>query len=192
MIRYLLLRLIGIVGVVWLIDTLTCTTWGLLNPLRKGWIEGVLGQLKANLNLEINFDVLEVRLFYTEKAKHVYPFTFQQYQYDYIDPSNMLALFKTGNYDYSNPDYDALIEEADHFTGPRDERMALYQQAEQILVEDAGGVFLFWGRAAQFWRPYVKGAALEPNSEGVVAFRGNKLGLTHFPMYITADREPIG
>ena len=173
------------------LEALTCTTWGPLNPLRKGWIEGVLGQLKTNLNLDVNLDVQEIRLFYTEKAKHVYPFTFQQYQYDYIDPSNMLGLFKTGNYDYTNLDYDALIEEADHYVGPREERMALYQQAERILVEDAGGVFLFWVRAAQFWRPYVKGAALEPNSAGVVAFRGNKLGLTHFSMYITADREAL-
>jgi len=173
------------------LDELTCTTWGPLNPLRKGWIEGVLGQLKKNLNLTINLDVLEIGLFYTEKAKHVYPFTFQQYQYDYIDPSNMLGLFKSGNYDYSNPAYDALIDEADHYIGSREERMALYQQAEQLLVEDAGGVFLFWVRSAQFWRPYVKGAALEPNRDGIVAFRGNKLGLTHFSMYITTDREPL-
>jgi ABC-type transport system substrate-binding protein len=170
---------------------LSITTWGPLNPVRQGWIEGVLGQLKTNLNLDIKLDVLEIGVFYTEKAKHVYPFTFQQYQYDYIDPSNMLALFKTGAYDYSNPEYDDLIEEADHFIGPRDERIALYQQAEHILVEEAGGVFLFWARTAQFWRAYVKGKSLEPNKEGIVAFRGTKLGLTHFTIYITQDREAI-
>ena len=169
----------------------TCTTWGPLDPVRKGWIEGVLGQLKTNLNLDIALDVLEGGVFYTEKAKHVYPFTFQQYQYDYIDPSNMLALFTTGNYDYSNPDYDALIEEADHYTGPRDERIALYQKAERILVEDAGGVFLYWARTAQFWRPYIKGKSLEPNKDGIVAFRGTKLGLTHFTIYITNERASI-
>ncbi len=173
------------------LENLTCTTWGPLDPVRKGWIEGVLGQLKTNLNLDIKLDVLEVGVFYTEKAKHVYPFTFQQYQYDYIDPSNMLALFTTGRYDYTNPAYDALIEEADHFTGPREERLALYQQAEQILVEDAGGVFLYWARVAQFWRPYVKGKSLEPSKDGIVAFRGNKLGLTHYTIYITNEREAL-
>jgi len=173
------------------LENLTCTTWGPLDPVRKGWIEGVLGQLKTNLNVDIKLDVLEVGVFYTEKAKHVYPFTFQQYQYDYIDPSNMLALFTTGRYDYTNPEYDALIEEADHFTGPREERLALYQQAEQILVEDAGGVFLYWARVAQFWRPYVKGKSLEPSKDGIVAFRGNKLGLTHYTIYITNEREAL-
>jgi ABC-type transport system substrate-binding protein len=173
------------------LDELTIYTWGPLNPVRKGWIEGVLGQLKTNLNLTVNLEVLEIGTFYTEKAKHVYPFTFKQYQYDYIDPSNMLALFTTGRYDYSNPAYDQLIEEADHFIGPRAERLALYQQAERILVEDAGGVFLFWARTAQFWRPYVKGKSLEPSKDGIVAFRGNKLGLTHYTMYITTERATI-
>ena len=170
---------------------LTIYTWGPLNPVRRGWIEGVLGQLKTNLNLDIKLEVLEIGAFYTEKAKHVYPFTFQQYQYDYIDPSNMLGLFTTGRYDYSNPEYDALIEQADHFIGSREERMALYQQAEQILVEEAGGVFLFWARTAQFWRPYVKGKSLEPSKDGIVSFRGNKLGLTHYTMYITTERAPL-
>jgi len=170
------------------LGTLTIYTWGPLNPIRKGWVEGVQAQLKENLNIDLEIEIMEIRTFYTEKAKHVFPFTFQQYQYDYIDPSNMLALFTTGNYDYSNPEYDALIEEADHFTGPTEDRMALYQQAEEILVEDAGGVFLYWDRKAQFWRPYLTGEALAPNKDGVVAFRGNKLGLTHYNIYITQAR----
>ena len=103
----------------------------------------------------------------------------------------MLALFKTGNYDYSNEQYDALVNEADHYTGPTAERMALYQEAEQILVEDAGGVFLYWAKTPQFWKPYLKGKSLEPNKDGIVAFRGNKLGLTHYTMYVTNDREQI-
>ena len=173
------------------LGTLTVYTWGPLNPVRKGWIEGVQGQLKTNLNIDLEIEIFEIRTFYTEKAKHVYPFTFQQYQYDYIDPSNMLALYKTGNYDYSNEAYDALVEEADHYTGPTEERIALYQQAEEILVEDAGGVFLYWAKTPQFWKPYLKGKSLEPNKDGIVAFRGNKLGLTHYTMYITNEREPI-
>lgn len=166
-------------------------TWGELNPLRKGWIEGVLNQLKTNINLDVQLEVLEVGTFYTEKAKHVYPFTFQQYQYDYIDPSNMLDLFVTGRYDYSNPQYDTLIKQADHFTGSKEDRIKLYQQAEKLLVEEAGGVFLFWPRVAQFWRSYLQGKSLDPNKDGITAFRGTKLGLTHFTMYVTTDRQAI-
>lgn len=170
---------------------ITITTWGPLNPVRQGWIEGVVGQLKTNLNMDVKLDVLEINTFYTEKAKHVYPFTFQQYQYDYIDPSNMLDLFVTGRYDWSNPTYDELIGKADHFVGSREDRMALYQEAEKLLVEEAGGVFLFWARIAQFWRPYLQGASLEPNKDGIIAFRGNKLGLTHYTMFVTGERPAI-
>ena len=170
---------------------ITLHTWGPMNPVRKGWAEGIQGQLKQNLNIDLELEVSEIRLFYTEKAKHVYGFTFQQYQFDYMDPSNLLDLWQTGNYDYSNAEYDDLIQQADHFTGSAADRMALYQQGERLLVEDAGGVFLYWPRTAQLWRPYLKGKSLEPNKDGIVAFRGNKLGLTHFNMYITKDRNPI-
>ena len=166
-------------------------TWGALDAVRGGWIQGVLNQIKTNLGIDIALQVVEVNAFYTQKAKHVYPFTFQQYQYDYVDPSNLLDLFTTGKYDYSNPQYDDLINKADHFIGSQDDRFKLYQQAEQILVSDAGGVFLYWPRVAQFWRPYVKGKSLDPNKAGITAFRGNKLGLTHFTMYVTNDRPSI-
>ncbi len=170
---------------------LQCFTWGPLDATRGGWIQGVLNQLKTNLGLDISLQVIEINTFYTNKAKHTYPFTFQQYQYDYVDPSNLLDLFTTGKYDYSNPAYDALIKQADHFVGSKDDRIKLYQQAEQLLVSDAGGVFLYWPRIAQFWRPYLQGKSLDPNKDGITAFRGNKLGLTHFTMYVTTDRAAI-
>jgi ABC-type transport system substrate-binding protein len=170
---------------------LTLSTWSPLNALRKGWVEGIQAQLKQNLNIDMDVNPIEVKTFYAEKAKHTYPFTFQQYQFDYFDPSNLLDLWKTGNYDYSNPAYDTLIDQADHFVGPRDQRIALYQQAERILVEDAGAAFMFWPVTPQFWKSYLKGKSLEPNKGGITAFRGNKLGLTHFNMYITKDRQPI-
>jgi hypothetical protein len=64
----------------------------------------------------------------------------------------------------------------------------LYQQAEQILVEDTGGIFLFWARTAQFWRSYFKGNSLAPNKNGTTAFSETKLALTHYTNYVTSDR----
>ncbi|MSP11443.1 MAG: peptide ABC transporter substrate-binding protein [Chloroflexi bacterium] len=170
---------------------ITLYTWSPLNALRKGWIEGVQAQIKKNLGIDTELNTGEIKVFYAEKAKHVYPFTFQQYQFDYFDPSNLLDLWKTGNYDYSNKDYDALIDKADHFVGSKEDRIKLYQQAEKILVDEAGAIFLFWPQTVQFWRPYLKGKSLEPSKLGVQSFRGNKLGLTHYNMYITKDRPAI-
>jgi hypothetical protein len=44
---------------------------------------------------------------------------------------------------------------------------------------------------AQFWRSYLQGKSLEANKDGITAFRGTKLGLTHFTMYVTSDRASI-
>lgn len=170
---------------------ITLSTWGPLEGPRKGWLEGIQSQLKQNLGISVKLDVLEIKVFYEQKAKHVYPFSFQQYQYDYIDPSNLLDLWKSGNYDYSNPEFDALIDEADHFIGSQEDRLALYQQAERILVEDAGGVFLYWPVVTQFWRPYLQGASIEANREGIQAWRGNKLSLQPFDIYVTNERKSI-
>lgn len=61
---------------------------------------------------------------------------------DYNDAQSFLELFETGNtYNdchYSNPEYDKLMEEASNSTG--DDRIALMQQAEKLLVSDDAAI----------------------------------------------------
>ena len=56
------------------------------------------------------------------------------YEYDYIDPSNWYGIFYNGGrHSHFLPDYDALVEAAD--SNPVwEERLELYQQAEQVLA----------------------------------------------------------
>ena len=59
---------------------------------------------------------------------------------DYLDPFTFLSLFVTGNGNndtgYSNPEYDRLIAAAHN--APTDaERLAVFQQAETVLLDDA-------------------------------------------------------
>ena len=66
---------------------------------------------------------------------------------DYPDPQNFLdMLFHSqsayNHSAYSNPELDALVEQA-RVEQDADERMALYQQAEQLLVEDAPWIPLY-------------------------------------------------
>ncbi len=79
---------------------------------------------------------------------------------DYPDPQNFLdLLFHSGSaYNhgaYSNPAVDELIEaartEQDH-----DARMALYQQAEELLVEDAAWIPIYHSSGYYLVKPYVK------------------------------------
>ncbi len=87
---------------------------------------------------------------------------------DYPDPENFAdVLFHTGagmnDGGYSNPQFDELVEQA-RIEPDVENRMALYQQAEEILVDDAAAIFLFHFRDNVVVKPYVKGYILSPVS----------------------------
>ncbi len=65
--------------------------------------------------------------------------------------------------------------------------MALYQEAEKILVSDVGGVFLWYPLLNEMWKPYVRGEALEPNRWGYRAWRGDQMQNLIPTLYITND-----
>jgi ABC-type transport system substrate-binding protein len=75
------------------------------------------------------------------------------------------VLFHTGsqqnNGGYSNPALDAILEQA---RTERDvsERIALYQQAEQMIVNDAPVLFTAHSLSYQLVKPYVKGYVFTP------------------------------
>ena len=98
-------------------------------------------------------------------------FSLISYGMDFLDPSNMLGVFNTGGrHTWSNADYDALVQEAATFTGDPAERVQMFQDAEQILVEDVGGVFVYHQTPGDLIKPYLAGEALEPDANGVSAW----------------------
>jgi ABC-type transport system substrate-binding protein len=96
----------------------------------------------------------------------------QQYQMfslgwigDYPDPQNFLdMLFHSESaYNhgaYSSPDLDALVEEA-RVEQDHDKRMALYQEAEQLLVQDAAWIPLYHSVGYHLVKPYVKDLVID-------------------------------
>lgn len=85
---------------------------------------------------------------------------------DYPDPENFAdVLFHTGspqnNGGYSNPELDSLLEAA---RVERDvtKRIEMYQQAEQIIVDDAAALFTSHSLSYQLVKPYVKGYVFTP------------------------------
>lgn len=85
---------------------------------------------------------------------------------DYPDPENFAdVLFHSGslqnNGGYSNPALDALLEQA-RTEQDVNRRMAMYQQAEQMLVDDAAALWTTHSLSYELVKPYVKGYAFTP------------------------------
>ncbi len=147
--------------------------------------EFIQAQLKDNLGIEIEVKIMERKIFMDGLNKHTQNFFLIPYEFDFVDPSNFLGVFLGGGrHTWSNAEYDRLVREADAMMGDQEARFKKYQEAEKILVEDVGGVFLWSDILSAMWKPYVKGKSLEPNKQGVVAWRWNRMGITDFTIYV--------
>ena len=85
---------------------------------------------------------------------------------DYPHPQNFLdVLFHTGvenNYgEYSNPEVDALLDMA-AVERDSEKSLELYRQAEQMMVDDAAALPLWFGRNYLLVKPYIKDYNLNP------------------------------
>lgn len=87
---------------------------------------------------------------------------------DYPDPENFAdVLFHSGSNQnqggYSNPTLDTLLEQA-RVEQDVTKRIGMYQQAEQIIVNDAPVLFTTHSLSYQLVQPYVKGFVFTPIS----------------------------
>ncbi len=85
---------------------------------------------------------------------------------DYPDPQNFLEIklhSESANNEagYSNPEVDALLDQA--ISEPDEAtRMALYQEAEELIVIDMPWAPLYHGKASYLVKPYVEGFVIPP------------------------------
>jgi ABC-type transport system substrate-binding protein len=90
------------------------------------------------------------------------------YGMDFLDPANMLGLWvSTGRHSWRNAKYDELVQKANVLVGDPAARTKMYQDAEKILVEDVGGIFLDHRIQGNLFQPFVKGDCFRPDNQGV-------------------------
>ena len=80
---------------------------------------------------------------------------------DYPDPEDIIDLLfhstsRQNNTHYSSPELDALVEEA-RVESDVTRRLQLYQDAEQILIQDMPWIPLYFGRDHFVVKPHIKG-----------------------------------
>ena len=143
--------------------TITTMGWG---GLISSDLEAIVYQWRENLGVEVKVRQLEPdRFFYYLRQEEDEMFS-TGWVADYPHPQDFLdILFHTGadnNYgEYSNPEVDAILEKAG-VEQKSELSLALYQQAEQKLVEDAACLPLSFGQNYILVKPYVTGYKLNP------------------------------
>ncbi len=143
--------------------TITTLGWG---GLISSDLEAIVYEWRQNLGVEVEVRQLEPQRFLYHLTEEKDEMFHMGWIADYPHPQDFLdILFHSGtenNYgQYSNPEVDALLEMAN--VEPDSEvSLSLYQQAEQLLVEDAACLPLWFGKNYVLVKPYVSGYELNP------------------------------
>jgi oligopeptide transport system substrate-binding protein len=114
------------------------------------------------IGVRVQVEILQKGLLLEETAKSQVPFFRGSWIADYPDAENYLSVFYSKNpappnyTRYSNPDFDRLYEKS--LVETRDSvRRLLYQQMDQMLINDAPIIPLWYDEVIRFVRPNVTG-----------------------------------
>jgi oligopeptide transport system substrate-binding protein len=121
--------------------------------------EFVQGQLKENLDIDVQVEVLDPPTYQMRYGSGEFQMTVGGWNGDYPHPENWIRdLFHTGNpFGYSNSKVDDLIDQA---VAEKDPVAAVdvYKQAQRIILDEDGALAPIFHRIAAFLvKPYVRG-----------------------------------
>jgi ABC-type oligopeptide transport system substrate-binding subunit len=117
--------------------------------------EYLTAQWQENLGFQVSFEVVEGNI--REQIDLVRPNLFlSSWWADFTDPDSFLRLGMSKTYGGRQEErYEALVEEARR-TADQGQRMAMYRQAEQILIEEVPIIPLAYGRNHVLIKPWVQ------------------------------------
>lgn len=123
--------------------------------------QSVGSQLKKALGVEVTFQKLQWGTYLDKHNKHELPFFHMRWAADYLDAENFLSTLLASygpenKIDYKNPKFDELCHRADVSLDPN-ERLKLYAEAEDIALQDAPFIPIYFQRDVELVRPNVKG-----------------------------------
>jgi oligopeptide transport system substrate-binding protein len=135
-------------------------------------IQSLVYQWQQNLGVNVQVRELAPEVYYSELSQEVDQMYSTGWIADYPYPQDFLdILFSSGsNYNYggySNPQFYALIQQANS-ESDQTKAFALYQQAEQLMINDAACLPLTFGQNYLLIQPWVKN--LTVNALGIMDF----------------------
>jgi ABC-type transport system substrate-binding protein len=156
------------------------------NPLEKSVAGALAAMLKEHLNIDVELLERDSQGFTADmNAKPTaIQLGFVRYGMDFLDPINMLSVwFSGGRHDtWTNEEFESQAKAAGEFLGDQAERIAMFQAAERVMVEDVGAVYVYHGTEVQFIKPWVTGPFKEPDDNGNTGM--------HWPNYATMSTVP--
>jgi ABC-type transport system substrate-binding protein len=129
------------------------------------YIQHQAGEVGIDLRIEISPPAALKEM----KAQAKVPFFRGSWIADYPDAENYLSLFYSRNFcpqgpnytHYSNPEYDRLFEQA--MSSVNDAvRQGYYHQMEQLMMQDAPVVILYYDQVLRFTGNDVEGLGIDP------------------------------
>jgi ABC-type transport system substrate-binding protein len=159
--------------------------------------------IKTNLGIEVEVKQVVQKDFMADLLKNndageretTIDFGFISYGFDYLDPSNMLTVLKSGGrHTWKDEEYDKALETAGPMKdGP--ERVKLYQDAEKRMVESGAFVWAVHRTPLNLFKPYVKGSVMLPgkvNTNPGYAWPGfSSMCLNAAEVYIGKEAETV-
>ncbi len=135
------------------------------SPLNQTVAAAIAAGITEILGIPVELSNIDQAAF-TAQIKDI-PFGAVSYGMDYLDPGNMLGVWNNGRHPWVNETYLQQFGAANVFTGPTEERIAMFQEAERTLVTDVPAVFVYHETPVQLIKPYVTGPFLEPDRNGL-------------------------
>ena len=127
-------------------------------------LEAIIYEWQENLGVTVSVRQLEPEHYLYHLDEELDEMYFTGWIADYPHPQDFLdILFRSGTENnftgYANPEFDALLDQANTELD-REASLALYQQAEQLLVDDAACLPLWFGQNYILVKPWVEGYEL--------------------------------
>jgi oligopeptide transport system substrate-binding protein len=128
-------------------------------------------QFKDILGITMNMKVMPTKDWMAGMMEKKNNLFLAPYEYDYIDPSNFYGIFfNGGRHDHKIKAYDDLVAAAD--SNPVwEERAKLYQQAEQVLIDNASFIPLVHPITNAVVSTGLTGEGTTPNTQGFTPLR---------------------
>ncbi len=126
-------------------------------------------EFKEHLGIDMGIRVMPIQDWMEALTQETNNLFLSPYEYDYVDPSNFYGIFYNGGrHDHRLPEYDELVDAAGAASDWAT-RLAYYEQAEQVLIDNASIIPLVHPIQTFVFSDRVSGEATVPTENGLSA-----------------------